>query len=202
MKGPMMFATTRMAVIGSAAFVLAGCVSLGGAEPPASLMTLTATSTAPAGSSVSATGETALTVVEPAAPQRLSVNRVPVQVDDTNIAYLKDAFWVERPARLFRRLLSETIRARTDIAVIDGFDPTYATTDQLRGTLVEFGYDARSSSVIVRFDAVRQGEEGAMQSRRFESVVPGVLAEAGPVGDALNRAANDVAGQVADWVAE
>jgi len=41
---------------------------------------------------------------------------------------------------------------------------------------------------------------GKFRSRRFESVVPGVEAKPAPVADALNRAANDVAVQVADWV--
>jgi cholesterol transport system auxiliary component len=39
-----------------------------------------------------------------------------------------------------------------------------------------------------------------VQSQRFESVVPGVIAKPGPVGVALNQAANDVAAQIAEWV--
>ncbi len=185
-----------------AALVLAGCLSLGGAEPPPSLLTLTPQATAPAGSGSTGTGAEALTVVEPDAPARLAVTRVPVQVDDANVAYLQDAVWVERPARLFRRLLSETIAAKTGRIVIDGIDPTIKTTQRLRGRLLDFGYDARTSAVVVRFDAIRDGADGSVTTRRFESVVPGVAAEAGPVGEALNRAANDVAGQVADWMAE
>ena len=71
---------------------------------------------------------------------------------------------------------------------------------QLRGTLVDFGYDARSSSVVVTFDAVRDVNGTQVMTRRFSATVPGVTPEAAPVGAALNRAANDVAGQVADWV--
>ncbi|GAA4051476.1 ABC-type transport auxiliary lipoprotein family protein [Parerythrobacter jejuensis] len=189
----------RIALAGAATLGLSACISLG-SEPPPSLLTLTAANGAPAGSGSTGTNENALSVIEPSAPQRLSVTRVPVQVDDATIAYLQDAVWVERPTRLFRRLLSETIRTRTGRVVIDGFDPTFATSQQLRGSLVEFGYDARSSSVIVRYDAMRDGENDTVVTQRFESVVSGVPAEAGPVGDALNRAANDVAGQVADWV--
>lgn len=54
--------------------------------------------------------------------------------------------------------------------------------------------------MIVRFDAVLRTANGAIQTRRFESTVPGVAAQAVPVGEALNRAANEVAAQVADWV--
>ena len=190
---------SRTAIVCAAAVSLAGCLSFG-SEPPESLLTLTSERTASAGQPTQGTGQTALTVVEPTAPQRLSVNRVPVQVDDASVAYLKDALWVEKPTRLFRRLLSETIRASSNRVVVDGFDPTLATGDQLRGSLVDFGYDARTSSVVVRFDAVREDGADVITTQRFESVVPGVPAEVGPVGDALNRAANDVAQQVAQWI--
>ena len=177
-----------------AALVLSGCVSLGGGDPPPTLFTLTATATAPAGSGSSGLGKEALTVVEPDAPARIAVTRVPVQIDDSNIAYLEDALWVEKPARLFRRLLSETITSRTGRIVIDGTDATIDTRQKLRGSLVEFGYDARSASVVVRYDAILDNNDDRLVTRRFESVVPGIAAEGAPVADAVNRAANDVAG--------
>ena len=76
------------------ALALAGCVSLS-PDPPESLLTLTAARTAPAGAAVSGEAATALAVIEPATDQRLNVVRVPVQVSDSDIAYLKDASWVE-----------------------------------------------------------------------------------------------------------
>ncbi len=189
----------RGTVAACLAVALTGCVSFG-AEPPESLLTLTPTSVVPAGAAATGTHESAIKIVEPESPQRLNVTRVPVQIDDTEIAYLQDAVWVERPTRLFRRLLAETTRARTNRLVIDGDDPGLTANSQLRGTLRNFGYDARTSSVVVRFDAVRATGENTIETKRFESVQPGVIAEARPVGDALNRAANDVAVQVADWI--
>ena len=191
----------RLAMSAGLALALSGCVSLGG-DPPPSLLTLTAESTSEAGAVARGTSAEAITVIEPTAPTRVAVTRVPVQVDDTTVQYLKDAVWVEKPTRLFRRLLSETITAKTGRVVLDGLDPAFRTNTSVRGSLTEFGYDARTSSVIVRFDAVREGGENALVTRRFESVVPVVEAEVGPVGDALNRAANDVAGQVADWISQ
>lgn len=188
------------ALLAASTLALSGCLSLS-AEPPESLLTLSASSAVPSGAVTSGTGATALRIMEPETPQKLAVTRVPVQVDATEIAYLKDAVWVEKPSRLFRRLLAETIRARSSRMVIDSDDPALLATSQLRGTLREFGYDAATGSVVVRFDAIRDGASGSVETRRFERIIPGVAAEAAPVGAALNRAANEVAVQVADWMA-
>lgn len=181
------------------ALLLGGCLSFGG-EPPESLLTLTPTATAPAGTGGSSDADTALVLGEFQAPSAIDVTRVPVQVTDTELAYLKDAVWVEKPARLFRRLISETIRTQSNRVVIDGDDPGALATNRLSGTLRQFGYDARTGSAVVVFDAVKPGEANGVETRRFEAVVPGVAADVSSVGPALNRAANDVAGQVADWI--
>ena len=181
------------------ALPLAGCISLG-AEPPEQLLTLTAAQTAPAGSATSGDPASALAVLEPGADQRLDVTRVPVQVSDSSLAYLKDAVWVDRPAVLFERLLVETIRARGDRLVVGESDLGYAAATKLSGQLLDMGYDAASGSVIVRYDAVLQQPEGQVRTQRFESRVSGVAADAASVAPALNQAANEVAAQVADWV--
>lgn len=189
--------TLRGAALSALAVSLAGCVSLGG-KVPDTLLTLTPDAAVPAGNTASSAGRT-IAVIEPFAAQRLAVTRVPVQVNAANVAYLKEAVWVERPARLFRNLLAETIRSRTGRMVLDNDDTGVAPEIQLRGALRDFGYDAQTSSVVVRYDAIRE-QGGTATTRRFESVIPGIAPEAAPVGAALNQAANDVARQVADWV--
>lgn len=181
---------------------LSACVSLGGGgKIPVSLLTLTAEQTAPAGSTASAMPADALMVMEPETDQHLAVLRVPVQVDDANIAYLQDALWVERPARLFRSLLAETLRAKSGRLVLEDSEASVpAAGNRLSGRLITMGYDARSGSVVVRYDAIRTGPTGQVQTRRFESVVPGVAPVPAEVGPALNKAANDVAAQVAEWM--
>lgn len=181
------------------ALALAGCVSLS-PDPPESLLTLTATRAAPAGASVTGDAASALAVIEPATDQRLNVARVPVQVSDSSLAYLEDAVWVEKPARLFQRLLSETIRAGGSRLVVAEGDLGYTAANKLSGRLLEMGYDAGTGEVVVRYDAVLQAAGGQVRSQRFESRVPGVAPEAEAVGPALNEAANAVAGQVAAWV--
>lgn len=179
---------------------LGGCISLGG-EPPASLLTLSPETRAPAGPGVSGTERPVIAVLGIDTPAKLDVLRVPVAVTDTELAYLQEAFWVEKPARLFRRLVGETIRARGQAMVVDGDATATLATVSLRGTLTEMGYDAASSSAVVRFDAVRIDREGKVTTRRFEARETGVVAEAKAVGAALNVAANRVAAEVADWVA-
>lgn len=180
---------------------LGGCVSFGG-EPPESLLTLNAEARAPAGPGV-APSETrpVIAVLGIDTPAKLDVLRVPVAVSDTELAYLQEAFWVEKPARLFRRLLGETLRARRQAMVVDGDDGATLATTTVRGTLTEMGYDAADGAAVVQFDAVRVGADGAVVTRRFEARETGVPAEARAVGAALNVAANRVAAEVADWVA-
>lgn len=175
---------------------LAGCVSFG-PKTPDTLLTLRPTSTPAAGTSASGSLATALVVLEPSAEARVAVTRVPVQIDDANVAYLKKALWVDRPTRQFQRLLAETIRAKGGRLVIEN-DPGGNGT-QVSGRLLDMGYDARTRMAVVRFDAIRT-TGGKVDTRRFESMVPVADAEAKYVGPALNEAANVVAQAVAEWV--
>ncbi len=198
----------RLAALAGAAaalLALAGCVSFGGGKPPASLLTLSPQASPAIGSGAVAGRDTAgraILVQLPDTPAKLDVLRLPVLVSDTEIAYLEDAFWVEKPARLFRRLIGETLRARGQALVIDNDDTPLLTDATLRGSLLELSYDARTASVVVRFDAVRTEAGGKASSRRFEARESGVAATSAAVGPALNRAANQVAGEIADWLAQ
>ena len=198
-KGNCVPTPMKLAAIVAAPLLLAGCLNLGG-KVPKQLIRLTPAVTAPAGEMASATLHDALVVLDPDADRRLDVQRVPVQVDDATIAYLKNATWVERPSRQFRRLLAETIRARGKRLVIEQGDASEGGKSVLAGRLLDMGYDARTKSVVVRFDAMREDPAGNTASRRFEATVPGVSPKVDSVAPALNKAANDVAAQVADWV--
>jgi cholesterol transport system auxiliary component len=181
-----------------APLVLGGCLSFG-PKTPDTLFSLTPATAAQPGSGASGTLESAVVVLEPEAEQRLDVTRVPVQIDAANVAYLKNAAWVERPARLFQRLLAETIRSRGSRLVLDT-DPGSGGSVRLSGRLIDMGYDARSSAAVVRFEAIRTQPGGRIDTRRFESSVGGVQAKATALAPALDQAANDVARQVAEWL--
>ena len=193
-----MKSTIKLAAL-APALLLGGCLSFGG-EAPDSLLTLTPTAMVPAGAGAPMSQSNAIALVEFGSTKAIDVTRVPVQVTDTELAYLQDAVWVDRPARLFGQLVAETIRSRSGRVVVDGDDPGVNATDRLHGSLRSFGYDARSREAVVIFDAVRNGDGSAVVSRRFEARVSVAEPEAGFVGPALNRAANQVAGDVAEWI--
>ena len=181
-----------------APLALAGCISFG-AKPPPVLFTLTAASQ-PGPGALSGEGRPVVLTV-PTVPEKLATLRVPVQASDTTLAYLKDAQWVENPAGLFRRLVAETMTARTGRFVLPAGEFAAAPAHAVSGTLADFGLDARTMEAVVTFDALDQrAGQATPTGRRFTARVPVAVAEAGPVAVALNQAANQVAAEVADWV--
>ncbi|MEM7780100.1 MAG: ABC-type transport auxiliary lipoprotein family protein [Pseudomonadota bacterium] len=197
-----------MSTLLAASLALSACVSLGAdVDPPDALLTLSPTATAPAGSGAVTGSEGsagAIAVLTPEVPAKLDLVRIPVQVSDTEIAYLQDAVWIEKPARLFRRLLGETLRTRSGdegaVLVLDSDDTPTLASQSVRGTLLDMGYDALSGDVVVRFEAIRTSGEGVVTSRRFEARESVIEGEAEFVGPALNSVANRVAGEIADWM--
>jgi cholesterol transport system auxiliary component len=181
------------------ALALAGCISFG-ADPPASLLTLTAAQSVPAQTSRTAAASEAITVVPPTLPQELRTNRVPVRSGATTVAYLKEAQWVEMPGALFGRLIAETISARTGRVVLDPSQFTFDPGVRLTGQLQEFGIDAARSDAGVVYDAVLARGPDRVETRRFEARVPITAVDVANAGPALNQAANQVAAEVAAWI--
>ena len=199
MRQTRMFKTAPVVLALTLVLTLPGCLGLGG-KPPPTLLTLAPATPIPAGAVSSGDPHTAIMVMEPETDQRLATVRVPVQIDDINVAYVKKAAWVERPARLFRALLAETLRSKTSALVLEDTQAAANVGVRLSGRLIDMGYDVRTSSVVVRFEAIRSGPSGAVVTKRFESIVPNIQPKPAFIGPALNQAANDVAGQVASWV--
>jgi cholesterol transport system auxiliary component len=173
---------------------------LGGGKAPPTLLTLTPEAPAPAGISRAASAGEAVTVSVPIISKELRTIRVPVQMSPTDVAYVKDVQWVDTPDRLFQDLLAETITRTTGRVVLDprqaGLDPGLVVSGQLH----RFGFDEALQSVVVRYDAALSTVGGTrVETRRFEARVP-AAAVRGSVGSALNRAANQVAIEVAAWI--
>ncbi len=198
---PMMRRFRAPLIAAVAAATLSGCIGLGGKTPPF-LLTLDPDAAPAAGTARTAADASTLTILIPTAPQKLRTTRIPVQQDDASVTYVKDAQWVEAPSRLFQRLVSETVAARTSRVVLDEGQYLTAPGEQLAGQLMEFGVDARSNEVVVAYQAMLVSAGGkTVTQRRFEArEAIGGKVEAKPVGEALTRAANKVAVDVAGWL--
>lgn len=192
--------TARTLLIVAAALPLAACLSFG-PKVPDTLLALRADASLPAGPARTARSGQTVVVGVPTATQELATTRVAVRSGATSVAYLKDAQWLDVPNRLFRELLGETISARTTRVVLDPRQAALAPGMRLGGRLSGFGLDAPSRSVIVTYDAtLARGEGQPVEARRFEARVPVADETPATVGTALNQAANQVAGEVAEWI--
>jgi cholesterol transport system auxiliary component len=178
--------------------MLGACVSFGG-KAPVSMLVLTADNVVAAGAARTAVVTDALVIQIPQVPRKLDNNRVPVQIDASSIAYLKDAFWADKPARLMQMLLVETVSAKSGNLVLNEVDAGGKATRYLSGSLLEFGIDATTNEAVVVYDMVKIIRGSATEKRRFEARRPVNAIAPAPAGAALNAAANDVASQIADW---
>ncbi len=183
-----------------ACLALGGCVKLG-QKPPPRLLTISAAAALPTGQSVSSAGIPTVMVLTPEVPRMLETMRVPVQIDATAVAYVKDAQWSDTPRRMFARLLIDTIAAGGDVFATSGDQYGMPAGERLNGELVDFGVDARTREAVVTFDAVlaKAGGDQAVR-RRFTARVPVRDIEADKVAGPINSAANQVAAEVAAWV--
>lgn len=191
-------------VVSLLALTLSGCVNIG-AKAPGSMLRLSAVTPPAVGTGASGKLSEALVVLEPEADAGVAVLRVPVQIDDAQIAYVVGTMWVERPARQFQHLLAETLRTRGKRLVVEGGikradDAGTGSGLRLGGRLLMMGFDARIRAAVVRFEGLKLTGGGKIETRRFEASVPGVTPDSASLGPALNVAANTVAGEVADWV--
>lgn len=184
----------------AAALALSGCVKLG-SKPPAHLLTLAADPLPEAANAVSSKGRPTLAVLPPDLPRKLATTRIPVQVDPTTIAYVKDAQWTESPRDLFQRLLGATLAADSGVFVVDDAQYGLRPARSLSGALVDFGLDAETHEAVVTYDALLvTAEDHQALRRRFTARVPVSTIKAGTVAAPLSRAANMVAHEVAAWV--
>lgn len=184
----------------TAVLMLSGCISFAAAPPP-SLLTLTPDSPLVTGQTSSSATAPTILIQQPGVPASLASARVPVQTTPTEIAYVKEAIWSEPPARLFTRLLADTIGSKTGRVVLTPAQSMLDPGARLGGELRSFGLDAATGDAVVTYDATLiRGDSTTFQKRRFEAREPVGAVTPQSTGRAINRAANRVAGEVATWV--
>lgn len=188
-------------IMGLALPLASGCTLGLSAKAPDFLLTLSPDARPAANDGALVQGGDVLTVTTPLVPQAIATTRLPVAQGQTAIAYVADAVWVEPPARLFQRLLAETIRLRAGRTVLDPRQFNMEPGATLSGQLLRFDIEERGAAAVVIYDATLSGEaDRPVRTRRFEARVPVDRINARASGIALNRAANQIATEVADWV--
>ena len=192
--------TIRRSLIALAATgLLTGCISFG-EKPPAQLMGLTSDARVPTGQAKVASDANAVSVVLPALPSALRNQRLAVQTGAA-FAYLPKSAWVDTPAQMFRTVLAETIEAKTGRFVPDQRNGAITPDTRLGGTLTAFQLLGGQGRVLVMFDAtLAKSGSDQVRTRRFEATALVGKEDPANVSAALNRAANAVAGDVAEWV--
>ena len=172
----------------------------GGSKPPVTLVKLTPEAAEPASIARAAAAGQAVTITTPGVQRELGTVRVPVQVTPTDVQYVANLQLVDTPAKLFQGLLEETVRRTTNRVVLGPSQTTLDPGLTVAGELQRFGYDAASGQVVVTYDGSLSTAGGArVETRRFTATAP-ADGTAGSVGPALNRAANQVALDVAKWI--
>jgi cholesterol transport system auxiliary component len=193
----------RLALPLAVAAALSGC-SLGGllgggGKAPPTLLRLTPEAS-PVAIQRSASAGEAVTVSVPVVPKELRTTRVPVHVSPYDVQYVENLAWVDTPDRLLQGLLAETLRRRTSRVVLDPKTTTLDPGLVVNGQLHRFGFDEATASVIVELDVALSRAGGtAVEMRRFTASAP-ATAEPVSLTPALNRAANQIALDVASWI--
>jgi len=199
MKWMLRIAAPLALALAASACSLGGLLG-GGAKPPPTLLTLTPEAADPVQIARTANAGQAVTIAVPVVSKELRTVRVPVQISPTDVQYVKNLQWVDTPDRLFKDLVAETVRRTTNRVVLDSKMSTLDPGLLVSGELQRFGYDAQTGQVIVQYDGALSTAGGnRVETRRFTAAVP-ADGTAASVGPALNRAANQVALQVAQWI--
>ena len=133
------------------AALLAGCSLgglLGGGKAPTVLYDLTSSAPDTGAVTRQSSAGNAVTIRVPVAAKELRTNRVPVQVDPVQVAYVEKLQWVDTPDRLFQNLLAETVRRTTSRVVLDPKQPALDPGLSVSGELQQFGFDAQRGLAV------------------------------------------------------
>jgi cholesterol transport system auxiliary component len=192
---------SNTAALVALAIGLGSCASmLGGGKAPTTLVTLTPEAPDPGQMTRAAASAQAVTISVPSVARELHTVRVPVQVNPVDVQYVTNLTLADTPDRLFASLLAETVRRTTNRIVLNPQQTTLDPGLTVTGELQRFGYDSAAGQVIVQYDGSLSTPGGnRVETRRFTATAP-ADGTAATVGPALNRAANQVALDVAKWI--
>ena len=196
-RGPLM----ALAITG--ALALPACSSLINVVPdeePPAMMTL-----APVGEPTAIALKGPILIEAAEAPGELMTTRVAVRPSLTEVRYLKAMEWTERPARLFARLLANALSQTAQTPVLTQAQIDLPYDYRLTGRLAAFAIqpEGAGGAARIRYIAtlVRSERAEVIASRTFEAQADVFALTSAGVAEGFNVAANQVAVDVADWLA-
>jgi cholesterol transport system auxiliary component len=175
-------------------------VKIGESGPPPQRFTLVA---APNTAAVVALPTLRVDDLESAA--ELANTRIAVRVGAQEVRYVTGGLWTDRPTRLLRAVLADTLRQRSTGLVLSAAQADIAPAYRLAGRLIAFQAEAPNGVVTHMKISTEQllimAKTGTvLASRRFEAREASRSDRPADLAEAANAAANIIAAQTTDWV--
>jgi cholesterol transport system auxiliary component len=183
--------------------VLASCSSIlptgeDGKKPPQRfLLSMTQTELTP-------TINSAIRVEDFDAPAELALDRIVVRRGAQEVLYTKGARWTDKPTRLMRSLVSDYLKANSKSIVASPTQIDVPIVYRLSGRLSAFHVRVDGApTASVRFEALLNNTRNrAPVARVFAAEAAADSDSPSAMAAALNTASNQVAKDVAAWVAD
>lgn len=181
------------------ALALAGCLSSVLPEPEASRLYHLP---APALSSSGQPTELGLVVDEPSVAPALESDRLIAVANNGEVQRVGGARWVGPPARLVQDGLVQRLRQLGVVRSVDARALRFTTSLRLAGELQALQYqpDSGSAHVALTLHLVCTTQARSLGQRSVAAEVPS-SAEADAIVAALARGLDQIAGELADWIA-
>lgn len=139
------------------------------------------------------------------AAAELANSRMAVRVGTQEVRYVTGGIWTDRPARLLRALLADTLQQRSTGLVLSAAQADITPAYRLTGRLIAFQAEAPGGVATHIKISTEQlliiAKTGTvLASRRFDAREASHSDRPADLADAANTAANSIAAQTADWV--
>jgi cholesterol transport system auxiliary component len=138
------------------------------------------------------------------APAELMLDRIVVRRGTQEVLYAKGARWTDKPTRLMRTLVSEYLKATSSSVVATPTQIDVPIVYRLSGRLAAFQVTIDGApTASVRFDALLNNTRNRSPVAKSFSSQSGATSDSpAAMAAAINSASNQVAADVAMWVAQ
>lgn len=194
----------RLIVAVAFVFAASACgpiISIGDQSPPPSLYTLRL-----ADNVASVNLPSPILIDEPEASAELKSYRIPVRTSQTGIQFLSGARLVDPPSRLFGHLLEDRLSRASPGKVLGPHQLDAAHAFKLAGRLTDFHLDLSDGAPVARVTYVASLSSSPrtriLSTHRFTAQSPVASSSPEEVIKGMNIAANQIASDVTQWLAD